>query len=157
MGQAAHANHDHAGHGGGGDQGGHGAHHAPAYYVKIWALLLALLIVSIMGPMLGNKVLTVITAFGIAIVKALIVAAFFMHLNIEKRYVWYMLFGMLAMVTLFWFGVAADINKFEGRNWTKVSSAQYIEDFKKRFSGEPGEEPAAAAGGEAVHEGGEAK
>ena len=62
-------------------------HTTAMHYVKIWALLLVLLVISILGPMLEIKILTLITAFGIAIVKALLVAAYFMHLNIEKRYV----------------------------------------------------------------------
>ncbi len=92
--------------------------HTPAtHYVKIWAVLLVLLVVSILGPMLEVKILTLITAFGIAIVKALLVAAYFMHLNIEKRYVWYLLVTMLLMVGLFFAGTASDIMKPDGRNW----------------------------------------
>ncbi len=145
MGQAAqsHSQEDHGSHGG----GGHGSHHAPIYYVKIWALLLVLLVVSILGPMLGHKVLTLITAFGIAIVKALIVAAFFMHLNIEKKYVWYILFAMLAMVGMFFFGTAADIMKPTGSNWEKVTALKLIEEHKNKPAGEHGAEH----GGEGEH------
>ena len=55
------------------------------HYVKIWGILLVLLVISICGPMLEIKVVTLITAFGIAIVKAWVVASYFMHLNIEKN------------------------------------------------------------------------
>ena len=96
--------------------------HAASHYVKIWLLLLVLLIISILGPMLEVKVLTLITAFGIAIVKALLVAAYFMHLNIEKRYVWYILLSMLLMVGLFFAGTAADIMKPDGSNWENTSA-----------------------------------
>ena len=99
-----------------------GAHHSEVYYVKIWLLLLVLLVISILGPMLEIKILTLITAFGIAIVKALLVAAYFMHLNIEKRYVWYMLASMLLMVGLFFAGTAADIMKPDGNNWENTSA-----------------------------------
>ena len=58
------------------------AHHTN--YVKIWAILLVLLLISITGPMLEIRVVTLITAFGIAIVKAYIVAKNFMHLDVEK-------------------------------------------------------------------------
>ena len=48
--------------------------HAPSHghtnYVAIWGILVALLVVSVLGPMLGIRVVTLITAFGIAIVKA---------------------------------------------------------------------------------------
>lgn len=129
MGQAAHAHTDHGHDGHGGD--GHGHHiHAPSYYVKVWGVLMVLLVISLIGPELGHRTLTIITAFGIAIVKALIVAAYFMHLNIEKRYIWYMLFAMLLMVAVFYFGVSADINKTEGRNWINKSAVMHIEEHK---------------------------
>ncbi len=145
MGQAAHAHsQDHGGHGGGEH---HGAHHKPIYYVKIWGLLLVLLVISILGPMLEHKVLTLITAFGIAIVKALIVAAYFMHLNIEKKYVWYILFAMLAMVGMFFFGSAADIMKPRGSNWEKSSAIQLIEEHKNK----PAESQGSDHGGGGEH------
>ena len=77
----------------------HSEEHGQAYYVKIWGILLVLLIVSILGPVLAPHLefgflkawmITLITAFGIAVVKAYLVAANFMHLNIEKRYISYM-------------------------------------------------------------------
>jgi caa(3)-type oxidase subunit IV len=105
--------------------------HGTSYYVKIWALLLGLLVVSIMGPMIGVKILTLITAFGIAIVKALIVAAYFMHLKIERRYIWYMLYTMLILVFLFFVGVASDVMKHDGRNWTNKASTDLIEEHKE--------------------------
>lgn len=109
------------------DNGDHGPHHGPGYYVKIWALLMVLLIISILGPMLEHPILTLITAFGIAVIKAVIVAAFFMHLSIEKRYIWYMLLGMLLMVGVFFAGVASDIHRLDGRNWENVGRLKYIE------------------------------
>jgi caa(3)-type oxidase subunit IV len=88
-------------------------------YIKIWAILLCLLVVSIAGPFLGIKIVTLITAFGIAIVKAYLVAKNFMHLNIEPRYAVYLLTTMLVFMLLFFAGVAPDVMKHEGRNWVK--------------------------------------
>jgi len=88
-------------------------------YVKIWVILLALLVVSILGPFLGIKVVTLITAFGIAIVKAYLVAKNFMHLNIGPRYVVYLLLTMLVFMLLLFAGVAPDVMKDEGSNWVK--------------------------------------
>jgi caa(3)-type oxidase subunit IV len=88
-------------------------------YVKIWAILLCLLVVSILGPFLGIKIVTLLTAFGIAIVKAYLVAKNFMHLNIEPRYAVYLLTTMLVFVLLFFAGTAPDVMKHEGRNWVK--------------------------------------
>lgn len=105
-------------------------HHGPGYYVKIYWVLLALLVVSIIGPELGNRTLTLITAFGIAIVKALMVAAYFMHLKMEKKYIWYMLYSMLLMVFLFFLGTAADTMKPDGNNWTNDAAHRLIEQHK---------------------------
>lgn len=106
------------------------AAHPPIYYIKIWAVLLVLLIVSLIGPMIGIRWLTIVTAFGIALIKALMVCAYFMHLNVEKKYIWYVLFTMLLMVTLFFFGTKVDVNHLSGQNWTKEASAALIEKNK---------------------------
>ena len=95
----------------------HAGHHRN--YVKIWAILLALLIVSVTGPMLGIRLLTIITAFGIALVKAYMVAKNFMHLDVEKPFVHWMLFAVLALMVLLWAGVAPDVQKHEGQFWKK--------------------------------------
>ena len=88
-------------------------------YVKIWAILLGLLVVSIAGPFLGIQAVTLITAFGIALVKAYLVAKNFMHLNIEPRYAVYLLTTMLVFMLLLFAGTASDIMKHEGSNWVK--------------------------------------
>ena len=99
------------------------AHEHPNY-VKIWGILLVLLRISITGPMLGIKVVTLITAFGIAIVKAYMVAKNFMHLDIERQYVVYLLMTMLVFVLLFFAGTSPDVMKWEGDNWVKPFVAQ---------------------------------
>lgn len=102
-------------------------HHTPAYYVKIWGILMVMLVISIIGPEFGIKAVTLITAFGIAIVKALIVAAYFMHLNVEKRYIHYVLYAMLLFMGLFMAGTMVDINKDHGSNWINQASRDYVE------------------------------
>jgi caa(3)-type oxidase subunit IV len=99
------------------------AHEHPNY-IKIWAILLGLLCVSIAGPFLGIKVVTLITAFGIAIVKAYMVAKNFMHLNIERQYVVYLILTMLVFVLLFFAGTSPDVMKWEGDNWVKPKVEQ---------------------------------
>jgi caa(3)-type oxidase subunit IV len=93
--------------------------HAHPNYVKVWAILVALLMVSITGPMVGIPLLTLMTAFGIAIVKAYLVAKNFMHLNIEKRFVVYLLGTVLAFMVLFYAGASPDVMQHEGTNWKK--------------------------------------
>jgi caa(3)-type oxidase subunit IV len=105
--------------------------HQPKDYVKIWAILLVLFFISVTGPMLGIQVVTLITAFGIAIVKAWLVASKFMHLNIEKKYVTMLLFTMIAMVLLFFAGTAPDVMSHDGTNWSnnaaKAETARAME------------------------------
>ncbi len=110
--------------------------HPPSYYVKIYGILLVLLIVSIIGPELGNRAVTLFTAFGIAIIKALMVAAYFMHLNIEKKYIWYMLYTMLLFLLLFFSGVASDVMRTKGDTWINSSAVQLIEEHKNN-AGKP--------------------
>ena len=88
-------------------------------YVKIWAILVVLLTVSVIGPMFGIEAVTLITAFGIAIVKAYLVAVNFMHINIAKRYVTYLMATCLVFMLLFFAGTAPDVLKREGRGWEK--------------------------------------
>jgi len=95
------------------------AEHAHPNYVKVWAILLALLAVSVAGPFLGIKAVTLITAFGVAVVKAYMVAKNFMHVNVEPRFVVYLMCTMLIFMLLFFAGVSPDVMKFEGSNWVK--------------------------------------
>ena len=118
---ASHTSHDSHGH----------EDHGPGFYIKIWALLLALLVVSIIGPMFGHVWVTLLTAFGIAVVKAGIVAAYFMHLNIEKKYVWYLLYAMLFLMVLLFLGVAPDVMMHGGRNWLNKASHNLVEQYKE--------------------------
>jgi len=93
--------------------------HAHPNYVKVWGILVGLLLVSITGPMLGIPLLTLLTAFGIAIVKAYLVAKNFMHLNIERRYIVYLLGTVLAFMALFYAGASPDVMQHQGTNWQK--------------------------------------
>ena len=93
--------------------------HHPNYW-KIWGVLLVLLAISIAGPFVGIRIVTLLTAFGIAIVKAYLVARNFMHLNIEKRYAVYLLTTVLAFMFLLFSGVSPDVMKQEGTQWVKV-------------------------------------
>jgi len=112
----------------------HGGGHSDAFYVRTWGLLLVLLIVSIIGPEFGIRVVTLITAFGIAIVKAYIVGKHFMHLGIEKKWVTCILLTMLAFMIVMFGGIAPDVLEHDGANWIKLY-----------------EEPAIGAGGAGAH------
>ncbi len=88
-------------------------------YVKIYFILLGLLVVSLIGPEIGIQWITLITAFGIAIVKAYIVVAEYMHLKIEKRVVIYMMAVSLVMVFAFFIGSAPDVLSHKAEPWSR--------------------------------------
>jgi caa(3)-type oxidase subunit IV len=107
---------------GAGHGAGHGHEDHTKHYLKIYWMLLALFAVSVTGPMIGIKWLTLLTAFGIAVVKAYLVAANFMHLNVEKKYVAYLLCTALAFMFLFYAGVAPDVMNHRGRRWENTAA-----------------------------------
>ena len=109
------------------DEAAHEAAHAHPSYVKIWIALLVLLAISVAGPMLEIPVVTLITAFGIAIVKAYLVIRYFMHVNVEPKIVGYLLASMLAFVALFYAGVAPDVQLHEGQQWVNVAAREHVE------------------------------
>jgi|SRR5690606_23132139 len=88
-------------------------------YVRIYVILLVLLAVSVAGPELGIRWVTLVTAFGVAVWKAYLVAKNFMHLNLAPRYVGYLVATVLLFMMLFFAGVAPDVMKQEGARWMK--------------------------------------
>ena len=91
--------------------------HEHPNYVKIWYWLLVLLAISVAGPMLEVPALTLIAAFGIAIIKSFLVAANYMHLKFEKKIIWLLLIMALCLLGGFFFGTAPDIMMTEGDQW----------------------------------------
>ena len=103
-----------------GHAAGHGAGHGThRNYLKIWGILMVLLIISVAGPFAGIRLVTLITAFGVALVKAYMVAKNFMHLDVEKPIIqWLMAVALLLMVLMF-SGLSPDVMRDNGRNWQK--------------------------------------
>jgi caa(3)-type oxidase subunit IV len=100
------------------------AHHPN--YVKIWAILVGLLAVSVLGPMTGIRAVMLITAFGVALIKAYLVAKNFMHLNVQRPIVHFALGMALLLMVVLYAGLASDVQKDVGRNWTKTSGFHYL-------------------------------
>ena len=98
------------------------AHVQHPNYVKIWAILVALLIVSVLGSMVHIREVMLIAAFGVALVKAYLVAKNFMHVNVEKRWVPYLLIICLLFVVVLFAGVAPDVMNHSGLHWTNPSA-----------------------------------
>jgi caa(3)-type oxidase subunit IV len=103
----------------------HAEHHTN--YPKIYVVLLVLLVVSIMGPELGIFWVTLVTAFGIALVKATMVVRNFMHLKDERVLAGWILGAALLLMFLFFFGIAPDVMKHEGANWENIAAKEYID------------------------------
>ena len=99
----------------------HSGHH-DVNYKKIYFTLLFLLVISIIGPEFGIVWVTLVTAFGIAVVKAYLVIENFMHLRWEKRLMKWLLTSSLVVMALMFFGIAPDVMKHEGRNWVNEAA-----------------------------------
>jgi caa(3)-type oxidase subunit IV len=124
------------------------AHHRN--YVKIWATLVVLLLISVFGPFLGIRVVTLIAAFGVAVVKAYMVAKNFMHLDIEKPIVHWVLATAVVLMVLLFAGLAPDVMMGSGSGWQK--DAGFHMDAR-RGHGHAAEAHGAAPADEAAQEG----
>ena len=118
----------------------HSGHH-DVNYKKIYFTLLFLLVVSVVGPEFGVVWVTLVTAFGVAVVKAYLVIENFMHLRWEKKLMKWMLTSSLIVMTLMFFGIAPDVMKHEGRNWVNLAAIASVE---RGIAGHGEEEPAEA-------------
>lgn len=128
----------------------HEAHHVN--YKKIYFVLLGLLVVSVIGPEFGILWVTLITAFGVAFIKANLVIQNFMHLRTEKRIIKWTLVTSVVLMGVFFAGVAPDVMKHEGTRWVNDAALAAIERGLEAPHKEGDE--AQVAGG--AHEGGEA-
>ncbi len=112
------------------------------HYVRIYAVLLVLLAISIVGPVVGGAldtqvevfgrqfslgiVITLVTAFGIAVVKAWLVIKNFMHLTIERVIPKLFLAASVLLLALFWGGVAPDVQLHQGRMWENDAAKEAV-------------------------------
>ncbi len=103
------------------------AHVQHPNYVRIWAILVALLLVSVVGSLSHIRDVVLIAAFGVALVKAYLVAKNFMHVNVEKRWVPYLLIMCLLFIAILFAGVAPDVMKHAGLNWNKNPVNQSVQ------------------------------
>ena len=111
------------------------------YYRRIYFTLVVLLVISVSGPFLGIAWVTLITAFGIALVKANLVVQNFMQLRWEKRLIRWLLMATLVLMALFVAGVAPDVMKHEGQLWVNVAAMDAVErgiDAEHTEEAEPG-------------------
>ncbi len=103
------------------------AHVQHPNYVKIWGVLVGLLIASVLGSRSHIREVILIAAFGIAIVKAYLVAKNFMHVNVEKRWVPYLLIVCLLFIVILFAGVSPDVMKHSGLHWNNDAAQHAVE------------------------------
>ncbi len=112
------------------------------HYVRVYLVLLVLLAISIVGPVVGGLldtqvevfgrafglgiVVTLVTAFGIAVVKAWLVIKNFMHLTIERVIPKLFLAASVLLLALFWGGVAPDVQNHDGRLWENEAAKEAV-------------------------------
>ena len=125
------------------------AHGHHPNYVKIWAILVALLMVSVVGPMAGIRWLTLVAAFGVALVKAYMVAKNFMHLDVQKPIVHWILGAALSLMVLLYGALAPDVQKGAGQQWKK--DAGFHHSFTTSKPHEAGEHAKGAPEGSGEH------
>jgi len=161
------AGHDHPVHGASGhvvhdavaEDHGHAHSHAhpPRHYVKIWGYLVVLFFISVAGPTLGIKWVTLITAFGIAVVKAGLVVKHFMHLDVEQPFVHYFLATSLVFMFLLFAGVSPDVMHHYGTGWVnnaaKEATARALAEAAAHGDGHGGHSGGAEHGAATEHGG----
>ncbi|MBT6176614.1 MAG: cytochrome C oxidase subunit IV family protein [Deltaproteobacteria bacterium] len=121
----------------------HGHHDHSAHYFSVFKLLVIFFIISFIGPFIADFMteqlgvphivgflLTMITAFGVAFLKARLVIVHFMHLPQEKPYIGYILQTCLVLIAIFIAGVMVDVLNHEGQNWTNDSAKAAVENGK---------------------------
>ena len=116
----------------------HGDEHHTDYF-KIWKVLVVLLVISYLGPMLEIQVLTLITAFGIALIKAYLVIKNFMHIDVEKPYIHYLMVVSLMLMVLFFTAVAPDVMNHEGSNWENTWAQDEVNTRMQAHQAEAGD------------------
>ena len=119
--------------------GEHG--HSVKPYIKVYFILLGLFAVSVAGPMVADflphsesggrtnvqLILILVTAFGIAFVKAYLVASRFMHLNVERPIVWYILTTCCVFMVLLFAAVSPDVQNHSGSRWVNQASKDFVQ------------------------------
>lgn len=87
----------------------HEESHAHPNYVAVWTALVVLLVVGIAVGFLKDPVLGAVLVFGVATLKALLVAANFMHLRFEPLMVRVIVLSALACVFVVLIALIPDI------------------------------------------------
>tara|TARA_B100000959_G_C14893587_1_gene587811 strand:- start:583 stop:966 length:384 start_codon:yes stop_codon:yes gene_type:complete len=102
----------------------HKDEHPHPNYRKIYFQLLILLVISIWGPIFAGNIesrfamisVVLLTAFGVGIIKASMVGAWFMHLNVEVKVLRCLLVVCIAFLMILFAGTAPEVLQFKGQH-----------------------------------------
>ena len=83
-------------------------------YVRVWGVLIAALVVSLLLALAHQQAIAAALIFAIAIVKALIVAGYYMHLKFEPRYIVITAVAGIVTLSILFFGLFYDIVQVYG-------------------------------------------
>ena len=86
----------------------HAEHHGPSYST-IWFLLIGLLGFGLLGMGIGNKGLAIGFIFSIALIKAVLVGRYYMHLKTEASIVYVIFFVPVMLLFVLAFLLVPDI------------------------------------------------
>ena len=78
-------------------------------YVALWGILVAALLVSILLGEMKIPVLAVVLIFTVAVAKAYLVAAYYMHLRYEPLFIVIILLAGLVILYVLFFGLVPDV------------------------------------------------
>jgi caa(3)-type oxidase subunit IV len=78
-------------------------------YIVLWGVLVLALLASLVLGALGSSGAVVAIVFAVAVAKAYLVAAHFMHLSHEPRFVKLVIVGALAVIVILYLGLVPDI------------------------------------------------
>jgi cytochrome c oxidase subunit 4 len=78
-------------------------------YVALWGILVAALLVSILLGEMKIPVLAVVLIFTVAVAKAYLVAAYYMHLRYEPLFIVIILLAGLVTLYVLFFGLVPDV------------------------------------------------
>ena len=98
-----------------GDHSPHGLGHISPWQtlVKIWVVLMALTILTVMATWVNLGTLNIWIAMGIAVIKGSLVVLYFMHLKYDKPFIGYIFTFSLAFVAFFLAMVVLDSKSYQ--------------------------------------------
>ncbi|MBU6427658.1 MAG: hypothetical protein KGR26_01480 [Cyanobacteria bacterium REEB65] len=95
-------------------------------YWKTWAVLGALMLLSIASYFTGIKSLAIFTSLVVALSCTFVATTVFMHLSVEPRFIAYLCIVAVAVMGLFFALVAPDVLEHTGTNWQNIAAQHEI-------------------------------